>query len=72
MSKKEIPNLSRTEIEKLIYEWILSERDRKILKRRMLDGICFEPLAEEFNLSTQTVKMIVYKAQDKLYKHIKK
>lgn len=70
MSKKPIPDLSRSEIEHLIDEWIFSERDRKILKRRILDGICFEPLAEEFNLSTQSVKTIVYKAQDKIYKHI--
>lgn len=70
MSKKPIPDLSRSEIEHLIDEWIFSERDRKILKRRILDGICFEPLADEFNLSTQTVKTIVYKAQDIIYKHI--
>lgn len=70
MSKKPIPDLSRSEIEYLIDEWVFSERDRKILKRRMLDGICFEPLAEEFELSTQSVKMIVYKSQEKIYKHI--
>lgn len=70
MSKKPIPDLSRSEIEHLIDEWIFSERDRKILKRRIIDGICFEPLADEFNLSTQTVKTIVYKAQDIIYKHI--
>lgn len=70
MSKKPIPDLSRSEIEHLIDEWIFSERDRKILKRRILDGICFEPLADEFKLSTQTVKTIVYKAQDIIYKHI--
>lgn len=70
MSKKPIPDLSRTEIEYLIDEWIFNERDRKILKRRMLDGICFEPLAEEFELSVQGVKTIVYRTQDKLYKHI--
>lgn len=39
-------NLSRSEVEKLIDEYIFSERDRKILKRRLLDGIRFEPLEE--------------------------
>lgn len=62
--------LPRSEIEKLIDEWILNERDRKILKRRLLDGICYEPLAEEFNISVQSVKRIVYKSQDKLFKHL--
>lgn len=70
MNRRPIPDLSRSEIDHLIDEWIFSERDRAILKRRMLDGICFEPLADEFNLSTQAVKNIVYKALDKLYAHI--
>lgn len=70
MSRRPIPDLSRPEIEKLIDLWIFSERDRAILKRRMLDGIIFEKLAEEFNLSTQAVKTIVYKAMDRLYAHI--
>lgn len=63
-------DLSRTEISNLIDEWILKERDRQILKRRFLDGICFEPLAEEFNLSVRQVKNIVYKAEMKLINHL--
>lgn len=63
-------DLSRTEITNLIDEWVLNERDRKILKRRMIDGICFEPLAEEFDLSTTQIKSIVYKNQDILSKHL--
>lgn len=65
-----IEDLSRTQWEYLIDEYIFSERDRKILKRRLLDGICFEPLAEEFNLSVRQIKTIVYKSQEKLFKHI--
>lgn len=64
-------DLSRSEIEAAIDEWILNERDRKILHRRMIDGICYEPLAEEFDLSVQRVKAIVYKGKDKIYKHMK-
>ena len=63
-------NLSRSEWENLIDEYIFKERDRAILKRRLLDGICFEPLAEEFDLSVQQTKTIVYKATEKLIKHI--
>lgn len=70
MNRRPIPDLSRSEIDHLIDEWIFNERDRQILKRRMLDGICFEPLAEEFSLSTQSVKNIVYKSMDKIYLHI--
>ena len=61
-------DIPRSEWEKLIDEWIFSERDRAILKRRLLDGICYEPLAEEFNLSVQQTKHIVYRMQNKLFK----
>lgn len=64
---------SRTQIENAIDEWIIgknAERDRKILKRRLIDGICFEPLAEEFELSVPQVKRIVYKGEEKIFKHI--
>lgn len=64
-------DLSRSEWERLIDEWIFSERDRKILKRRLLDGICFEPLAEEFDLSVRQTKNIIYKCEESLFKHVK-
>jgi hypothetical protein len=52
-------NISNTELSQLIDEWIRGERDRKIMKRRLIDGICFEPLAEEFELSvTHTWKIV--------------
>ena len=70
MSKKPIPDLSRSEIEHLIDEWIFNERDRQVLKRRLLDGISFEKLSYEFDLSTQGVKRIVYKTEETLYRHI--
>ena len=65
---------SRTEIEMAIDEWIVgrnAERNRSILKRRLIDGICYEPLSEEFSLSVRQVKNIVYKNQDKVLKHLK-
>ena len=70
MTKMENYNLSRSEWENIIDEYIFKERDRAILKRRLLDGVCFEPLAEEFDLSVQQTKTIVYKATEKLIKHI--
>lgn len=66
-SKIEWSDLSRSEIEELIDEWIFSERDRNIMKRRLLDGICYEPLAEEFDMSVSQIKNIVRKCQKKLF-----
>ena len=54
----------------LIDEYIHSERDRAILKRKILDKLTFERLAEEFNLSVRRTKTIVYNGQWKIYKHI--
>jgi len=61
---------SRTELTEAIDEWILNEKHRAILKRRLIDGICFEPLAEEFDMSVRQIKRIVYKAQETLFRHI--
>lgn len=63
---------SRSELSTAIDEWILNEKHRAILKRRLLDGICFEPLAEEFDMSVRQIQNIVYKSQEKLFKHLSK
>jgi hypothetical protein len=60
---------SNTEIINLINEYIHSERDRQIMKRRLVDGICYEPLAEEFDLSTIQAKRIVLKQTRQLSSH---
>lgn len=65
-----LSDISNSFIEHLIDEYIHSERDRKILKRRLIDGICFEPLADEFDMSVRQIKNIVYKAEAQLFKHI--
>lgn len=65
-----LDNISNSQLEEAINEWIHSERDRKILKRRLIDGICFEPLADEFGLSVRHMKSIVSNAEAKLFKHI--
>jgi hypothetical protein len=63
-------DISRSQLEHLIDEWIFSERDRKIMKRRLLDGICFFPLAEEFDMSERQIKNIVYRCEDRLSRHV--
>ena len=53
-----------------IDEYIHNERNREIMKRRLIDGVCYEPLADEFELSVRQVKTIVYKCQDILFRYI--
>lgn len=61
---------SRSQIEAVIDEWILNERDRKIMKRRLIDGITYERLAEQFDMSTSQIKKIAYKCEDKIFRHM--
>lgn len=62
-------DLSRSEIEYLIDEWIFNEKHRKILKYRLLDGYTYEMIAEKMDMSVRQVQNIVYRAQDRLFKH---
>ena len=63
-------NLSRYELQYLIDQWIFNERHRLILSDRLFNGTTYERLAEKYGLSTQQVKNIVYKAMDRLEKHL--
>ena len=58
-------------IRALIYEHIHSERDRRIMERRLIDGIVFEKLAEEFDMSPRQIRNIVHKSEAILFKNIK-
>ena len=69
--KHRFENHSRSTVSAAIDEWIFNERDRAILKRRLLDGICYEPLAEEFGLSVDRIKQIVRNSESKLFKHLR-
>lgn len=61
---------TNSRIRELIAEWIHSERDRRLLERRLIDGVTFERLAEEFDMSVRGTKNIVYKLQEQLFKHL--
>lgn len=63
-------NLPRSELQYIIDQWIFNERHRIILADRLFNGTTYERLAEKYGLSTQQVKTIVYKAMDRLEKHL--
>ena len=66
-------DLSKTQICCLIDEWVIgrnAERDRKILKRRLVDGLTYEQLAEEFDMSVRQIANIIYRRQDVLFRHM--
>ena len=59
-------NLSNSEVCYLIDQWIRNERDREILKDRLINGLTFERLAEKHDMSVLQTKNIVYKSMEKL------
>ena len=61
---------TNSRIKELIAEHIHSERDRAILCRRLVDGITFERLAAEFELSPRQTRTIVHACEKTLSKHI--
>ena len=62
---------TNTKIKDIIDDYVHKERDRLILKRRFVDGICFEPLSEEFGLSVTQTKNIVRKYEYRIFSHLK-
>lgn len=55
---------SNAEIREIIDNYVRgrnAERNRELLKRRIIDGVALEKLAEEFALSVTQVKDIIHK-----------
>lgn len=61
---------TNSEIEKVIDEYIHNRRDRDVTKSRLIDGMCYEPLAEKYDLSVRQVKNIIYKCENVVFRHI--
>lgn len=54
----------------VIDEYVHSERDRAMLKRRYLDGLTYERIAEEFDMSVRQTQNIDYRfRKNVLVKH---
>ena len=69
-----IPNeidISRSEWERYIDEFIFNEEHRLMLKRNLLDGRTYEQIAEQFDCSRDKVARLIPKLQDKLFRKIK-
>jgi len=62
---------TNSQARELIAERIHSERDRRLLERRLIDGISIERLAEEMELSVSQVKRIIRKNEPILFRGMK-
>lgn len=70
----DISELSKSELDKIIDEYIINmqnaDRNRKLMKRRLFDGVTYQMLAEEFNLSIIATQKIYAKCMKIIIKHI--
>jgi AraC-like DNA-binding protein len=62
---------SNSQVREVIGEYIHNARDRKIMLRRMIDGITLERLAEEFDMSVSQMKRIIKRESDIVFRHIR-
>lgn len=56
---------------RVIDEYIHSERDRAIIKRRLIDGRTIEQLAEEFDRSPRAMQRKIAKLQSVVFLHMR-
>lgn len=58
--------LTNSELAELIGEHIHSERDRQIMRMKLIDGLTYEKIAENFEMSPRYVRSLVKKQTDRL------
>ena len=61
---------SNSQIRDIIAEYIHSERYRLVMCRRLIDGVTFERLAEEQDMSVSQIKRIVWKCSEVIFRHL--
>lgn len=54
----------------LIREHIHSDRDRKILYSRLIDGMTIERMSDKYQLSPRQIKNIIYKNEQILFRKL--
>ena len=57
-------------IKELIREYIHSDRDRRILYDRLVNGLTFDALAGKYEMSPRQLRTIVHRNEGVLFKHI--
>lgn len=61
---------TNSEMAELIDEHIHDRKHREILKDRLINGFTYDALAEMYEMSPTQIKRIVYKGQDKVFRHL--
>lgn len=68
-----LEGITRTKIENVIDEYVIgfkAERNRKLLKLRLCEGMTYELIAEEMDMSVRQVKKISYAYESVICEHL--
>lgn len=69
MKKPEL-NITVSQLDNIIDEWIFSQRDRIILKLKLIDNKSQEQIAEEMDISVSQTRRILYKGYATIVAHL--
>lgn len=68
--RRKYDDISNSDLAKIIDDWVKGEKYRALMKRRLIDKVSLEQLAEEFDFSVSHVKRIISTYEDLIYHHI--
>lgn len=71
--EKLIKGYSKSQLNEAIEEWIIGRnavRNREILKKKLVDGISYMALADEYDLSLKRTKTIVREGTHIIIEHL--
>ena len=69
-------DISNSQIESAITDWIHSELDRRILRKKLIDGKSYSQICDELykedktDLTERQIQNRLYKAEDNLFRHL--
>ena len=61
---------TNSQIRNLIAEYCHNSDDRKMLELRLIDGMSFEKIGFEMQMTTKTVRKRIHKQEEILFRHI--
>ena len=67
---KKYPRYSNAEMRQIIENWIHSEKHRRMLFLRLIDGLTLEEIAEEMQIDVSTVKRNLNRYENEVFSHI--
>lgn len=63
-------DISNNDIDQAIELWVKGERNREIMRDRLINTMTYEKIAEKYELSVRYIKTLIYRQEEIIFKHI--